>query len=287
MSPADLGLMAAASLTFGSSFLFMAEALESLPPAAVTAARISLGFVTLALVPRARRPVDRAAWPRLALLGILWMAVPLSLYPLAQQHISSAVAGMINGGTPVMTAVIGLAAFGVRANGLRFAGLGLGLVGIVLAGLPSVEEGASSALGVFMVVGAIACYGVSFNVVGPLQARYGALPVLWRVQSVALVATLPLGIASLDGVPELPASTVGALLLLGAGGTALAYVATTALSGRVGATRASIVTYLATPVALVLGVVVRGDEVVAVELVGVACILSGAWIATRAAEPAR
>ena len=42
-------------------------------------------------------------------------------------------------------------------------------------------------------------------------------------------------------------------------GTGLAYVATGTLSGRVGSTRASVITYLATPVAMTFGVLFRGD----------------------------
>ena len=59
--------------------------------------------------------------------------------------------------------------------------------------LPSVGE-PSSAVGVLMVVAAVLSYGFAPNIARPLQLKYGALPVIWRAQAVALVLTFPLGI---------------------------------------------------------------------------------------------
>ncbi len=35
----------------------------------------------------------------------MWVAVPFTLFPIAEQHISSSVAGLLNGGTPIFAAV--------------------------------------------------------------------------------------------------------------------------------------------------------------------------------------
>ena len=67
------------------------------------------------------------------------------------------------------------------------------MVGIILIGLPSLDDGASSVVGVLLILTALVSYGLAFNVAVPLQQRYGSLPVLWRAQLVALVLTLPLG----------------------------------------------------------------------------------------------
>ena len=42
------------------------------------------------------RPRDRR---RVAVLGVVWIGIPLILFPVAQQWIDSSVAGMLNGGT--------------------------------------------------------------------------------------------------------------------------------------------------------------------------------------------
>merc|ERR1712185_104767 len=75
---------------WGSSFLLMAIGLDALEPGVITWLRVTAGAVTLACVPRARAPIARADWPRLLALSVLWVALPFSLFPVAQQHINSA-----------------------------------------------------------------------------------------------------------------------------------------------------------------------------------------------------
>ena len=73
---ADWGMLIALALIWGSSFLFIAVGLEHFTPAQVAFVRITLGTAALALVPRARRSVDRADLPRVVLLGLLWVGIP-------------------------------------------------------------------------------------------------------------------------------------------------------------------------------------------------------------------
>jgi hypothetical protein len=40
---------------------------------------------------------------------------------------------------------------------------------------------------VLLILAALASYGVALNLARPLQIRYGALPVIWRAQAIALV----------------------------------------------------------------------------------------------------
>lgn len=276
----DWGLMAAAATMFGSSFLFMAEALEAFEPALVTLVRVGVGFLLLTLFPASRAPVDRDAWPRLVLLGVFWFAAPLSLFPLAQQHIDSSLAGMINGSTPLFVTVIAAVLLRRLPGPAQVLGLLVGLVGIVLIALPGLDEG-STVLGIVLVLAAVSCYGIAFNLAVPVQQRYGSLAVLWRSAAIGLVLVAPLG---LDAVRTSTWQTSSALagLAVGVFGTGLGYVAVTTLTGRVGSVRASVVTYVATPVSVVLGVVLRDEPLAAVSAVGVVVALSGALLASRA-----
>ena len=71
------------------------------------------------------------------------------------------------------------------------------------------------------------------------------------------------------------------LAAVGVFGTGVAFVLMGRLVGRVGATRASIVGYLIPVVALLLGVLLRDDEVAPVALAGVALVVAGAYLASR------
>jgi drug/metabolite transporter (DMT)-like permease len=73
-----------------------------------------------------------------------------------------------------------------------------------------------------------------------------------------------------------------ALLALGAGGTCLAQVMVATAAGRLGPTKASASTLLIPPVALVLGVAVRGEQVALVSVLGGAVCVLGAWLVRRA-----
>lgn len=277
---AEWGLLAAIASIWGSSFLFMDVGLEALPPAVITAARILLGTAALALVPRARHPVDRADLPRIALLGLVWMAIPLTLFPIAQQWVDSAVAGMINGAVPLTSAAVATVLLRRLPGGRQLAGLVVGFVGVFLVSWPSLRGADATAFGVVLVLGAVTLYGLATNLAVPLQQRYGALPVLLRAQLVALVPVVPLGLLALpEARPAL--WPVLAMLPLGILGTGLAFVLMTVLVGRVGAARGSVAIYFVPLVAIVLGVTLRGEHVGAVALAGTALVLVGAWLTSR------
>jgi drug/metabolite transporter (DMT)-like permease len=272
----DSALLIVPGVIWGASFLFIAEGLEAVAPNGVTFSRIAIGFVTLSLFPSARRPVARADWAGTAALGALWLAFPLSMFPFAEQHVSSALTGMLNGATPLfVAAVASVLAHQLPARGIMV-GLMVGFGGAVVMALPAMG-GRSSAFGVGLIMAALLSYGIALNIARPLQMRNGAIPVVWRALAVALALTAPLGLPEvLKGDWTLRPAL--AMVCLGAGGTAIATILTATAAGRMGATKASATAFLIPVVALILGVVVRHEHVNAVSLIGAAICLSGAAI---------
>jgi drug/metabolite transporter (DMT)-like permease len=279
-TPTDWSIFTAIGLIWGASFLFIAIGLESLEPGLITSLRVSLGALALALLPGTRLRLRAEDRVRILTLSVVWVGIPFTLFPLAEQHINSAVTGLLNGAVPMFTAAFGLAFFGRRTTGPQLVGLFVGLVGVVLISLPSLREGSSQALGVAMVLLATCCYGLATNLAVPLQARYGSRPVMARMLALASVLTLPYGLVSLpDSHAE--AAPLAAVFVLGVVGTGLAYVLMGSLVGRVGPTRASFITYLIPVVSLVLGVVFRDDHVAALAVAGVALVITGAVLASK------
>ena len=276
----DWLLLAAAATIWGSSFLFMDVALDAEHPGLITWLRPVLGLAALACFPAARRPVERSDRGRLLILGITWMAFPFTLFPLAQQWIDSSVTGMLNSAMPVATVLVGAVAFGVAVQRPQVLGVAVGVVGIFMIGLPTARGGDTSALGVVLVVLAVSSYGLAVNIAGPLQRKYGSLAVLSRVLVVAVVATTPFGIYGLTR-SVWSASAVGANLAVGIGGTGLAYAAAATLTGRIGAVRMSIVTYLIPVVASLLGVLVLDEILGGWQVAGAVVLIAGAWSTTR------
>jgi drug/metabolite transporter (DMT)-like permease len=272
----DWALLVVPGVIWGASFLFIAEGLAAAEPNGVTFTRLAIGFLTLSLFPSARKPVARADWTGTAALGVLWFAFPLSMFPFAEQHVSSALTGMLNGATPLfVAAVASLIASQLPGRG-TIAGLAIGFAGAVVMALPALG-GSSSAFGVGLILAALVSYGIALNVARPLQQRNGAVPVIWRALGVALILTAPLGLpAALDGHWTLRPAL--AMLGLGAGGTAIATILTATAAGRMGATKASVSAFLIPVVALVLGVVIRHETVTVISLIGAAICLLGAFI---------
>lgn len=276
-------LLLAPGIIWGASFLFIAEGLAAVDPNGLTFLRILIGFATLALFPAARRALPREAWPGVALLGLVWFAFPLSLFPYAEQRVSSALAGMLNGAVPLSTALV--ASFLARRLPSRgvLIGLGVGLGGAALMALPSFGEGRSSTVGVLMILVALVCYGFAPNIARPLQQSHGALPVIWRAQLVALFLTAPLGLPELARAHWTPVPLLS-MLALGALGTGAANVLLTVAAGRYGATKASATTFLIPGVALLLGVLVRNETVAWLAIAGAAICVGGAWLMRRASD---
>lgn len=242
--------------------------------------RILVGFATLALFPSARKPVAREDWGAVFWLGILWFAFPLTMFPFAEQRVSSALTGMLNGANPLFATMV--AAYLQRQLPVRnvMAGLAVGLAGTVLMGLPAIGEGSSSTLGIAMIIAAMISYGFALSIARSLQLKYGAIPVIWRAQAIALILLSPLGVPDLLNARWTPVPLLS-MLALGALGTAIANVLMASSAGRFGAARASGTTFLIPVVALVLGVALRNEHVALVSIAGGAVCLLGAWLMKR------
>ena len=276
----EWGLLAAIAAMWGSSFLFIEIGLEHFGPGVVAFGRVAIGALTLSLLPRSHRPVDRADLPRVALLGVVWMAAPLLLFPIGQQWIDSSLAGMLNGAVPIFAAITAAILLRRLPAGRQLAGIAVGFLGVVGVLWPATRDADATALGASLVLLAVLCYGVAVNIAVPLQQRYGALPVLLRAQLVALVLLAPAALVSLPN-SEFAWSSALAVGALGFFGTGWAFVAMTTLVGRVGATRGSVAIYFLPVVAIGLGVVFEDETIAAISLVGTGLVLAGAYLTSR------
>lgn len=277
----DWGLFLSLALIWGSSFLFMAIGLDSFHPGVITLGRVGFGALVLGVASRGKKleldPEDRG---RLLLVGAIWVAIPFTLFPIAQQWIDSAVAGMLNGATPLLTALIATVLLRAFPGRLQVAGLLLGFVGIAAIALPSAGGGSTQMLGVILILISTLGYAVSLNMVTPLQQKYGSLALMTRIEMIALPMVIPYGLYGI-GQSEFAWDSFIAVAAVGVLGTGLAFVLMGTLVGRVGPIRSSFLTYLIPVVALFLGVVFR-DELISIwAVVGTALVIAGAMLASR------
>jgi drug/metabolite transporter (DMT)-like permease len=279
-APIDWLFFVSIGAIWGSSFLLIAIGLDAFEPGVVTWLRVLAGAAVLALVPAARQRIERHDLARLIAISMLWVAIPFTLFPLAERSISSGLTGLLNGALPINAVTIGSIMLRRLPGRIQLAGLMIGFAGVAVIALPSAGEGSSEALGVALAFAATLCYGFAINIAAPLTQRYGSLPVMARMLALAALWTAPLGIGGLAGSGFSWGSTL-AVAFLGIVGTGLAFVLMGRLVARVGSSRASFATYLIPVVAMVLGVVFRDEHLRASSIVGAGLVVVGAVLASR------
>ena len=156
----DWMLLAVTAGAWGSAYYFIEIALRGLEPGAIAFTRVALGAGLLGCVPGARagqiKGRDRA---RVALLGLLWLALPLALFPIAQQWVSAAEAGMVTGAMPVFTAAIAALLLRRLPGTPQIAGILLGFAGITAIAISTARgAGDHPALGVALLLVGVVCY---------------------------------------------------------------------------------------------------------------------------------
>ena len=125
-------------------------------------------------------------------------------------------------------------------------------------------------------------HGFALNIASPLQQQFGALPVLWRAEIVAVVMLAPLGVYStLNNDRPFEWIALAAVLALGVLGTAVAHYAMVMLAGRLGSTRAAASLYLMPAVSLALGVFVNDENVAPLAIAGSVVAVLGAYVLSR------
>ena len=285
------------AVLWGCSFLFIATALQSFAPTQVAFGRIVIGLALLVVVLLARRErvrVRRRNVGDWVLVGAVMTAIPFVLFALAEQRVSSVLAGLVNATTPLFTALfVALLIPAERPDRVQLGGLLVGFGGIaVLLGIW--DTGAIDLVGGLMLLGATFCYGL-----GNSWARWRltstglstvALPTVQLVVGALIV--LPFAVTTPTPAPLALAPALS-LLALGLGGTGLAYVLFWRVMSIAGATVAASVTYVIPVVSTALGVLVLHEGLHWYELVGGAVVLAGValtqWGAARrrrAATPA-
>ncbi len=209
------------------------------------------------------------------------MGAPALLFAFAEQHIDSAITGMLVSAIPLMTTIVASLMTRTFPGPRRRVGLLIGIAGVFLLAWPNLTDAAAGALGVGFVLLAILGYATANNMLVPLSQRYGPLPVTMWGLTISSVVLLPLGLIGLGG-SEFEWLPFISLIVLGVVVTGIGRAVMVALLAKVGAPRGSVTAYLVPITALILGVVVLGDEVERIQLLGTVVTISGAFLVSRA-----
>jgi drug/metabolite transporter (DMT)-like permease len=275
-------LFAAMAVLWGMPYLFISIAVESYSPAAVVAGRTLLGGVLLlpfALRQKALRPAfGKIGW--VLLFGAIEMAGPFLLLGHAEQTLPSGLTGLLVATVPLFAALI---AFGRGDRSVftpaRAIGLFVGFAGVfvIVAGPGLAVQGGGGLIAVGEVLLTALLYAIAPFVIASKLRDVPALGSITLALFAVGVFYTPIGLLTQTGVPTLE-STVS-LVLLAVLCTAVAFILFFALIDRVGPARAPLFTYVNPVVAILLGILVLGEEVTPGLLIGFPLVIAGCWLA--------
>ncbi|TDC77421.1 EamA family transporter [Micromonospora sp. KC606] len=283
---------------WGSTYLGIRIAVETLPPLASAALRFAAAALVLAAVLRLRRGpgalrVDRRQFGSAALVGVLLLAGGNGLVVLAESGpagvaVPSGIAALLVATVPLLVALLRTAS-GDRPRGWTFAGVTVGFLGLVLLVLPTGEAGAVPLAGALTVVAGATCWSVGSFLSGRLRMPTDPFvaTVYQMVAGAAVLAALGLARGELRGFS--PAEVTGrswaALAYLMVAGSLVAFTAYVWLLHHAPISLVATYAYVNPVVAVVLGALLVAEPVTSQVLIGGAVIVAGVALVVSSERP--
>jgi drug/metabolite transporter (DMT)-like permease len=261
--------------------MFIKVALDDVSPIIIVWVRLVLAAMVLLPIAYRRGALGalRPHLPVVALLSVVQVLGPFLLITFGEKHIASALAGILVASAPIFTALLA-ARFDREelATGWRLVGVLIGIVGVALLFGVDLTGDSAALLGGLMVLLASLGYAI-----GPLEMKRrmtGVPPVATAAATMTFAALLLTPAVPFAWPTHTPGiDTIGSLLVLGAGGTGVAFLIFYTLIAEVGPGRATVVAYIAPGFSVVYGVVLLGESFTAGTAAGLLFILAGSWLA--------
>jgi drug/metabolite transporter (DMT)-like permease len=287
---------AAVYVIWGSTYLAIRFALETLPPMLMVGARFLVAGAVMLLWARWREHRHPVAtdWRTGAVSGTLMLAVGNGAVVFAEQKVPSGIAALLVAVVPIWMVMLDWMRPGGRTpRGPVFAGLALGLAGLVLLVGPGALHGAS---GIDLLsVGVLLCGSLGWAI-GSLYTQHAPRPTSGSVGAatqmlaggvVSVIVGLLHGEASRLDLAHASTLSVVSLLYLIVFGSLVAFTAYLYMLSHTTAAKAATYAYVNPVVAVLLGWAFANEPVTARTLVAAAVILAGVAIITLMKESAK
>jgi drug/metabolite transporter (DMT)-like permease len=279
------------TVLWGSAFAFIKHTVVTLPPAALIFVRIGGAAILLTIWAYARGRklpgLRDKRWIYLAGLGFFGNTLPFFMVSWGQQHIDSALAGILVATMPLATvAMAHVFVPGERLTLRRMSGVVIGFAGVVLLLGPAAlsELGGADTLAQLAIVAAAVCYGINAILARLIPDTPPSVSGAGMLICGALFA-LPFGVIDLaQHAASVSASAWVSVVWLAAGPTALASVVLMQVSRSAGPNFLAIANYL-TPIAAMITGVIIGETIGWTPVGALVVILLGVWLARKRQAP--
>lgn len=286
MSRRNLILFILAGFLWGIPYLFIRVAVDSdngFSPALVVFGRVFIGALILIPISIYDKSFFSAikGWKYIAVYALFEMVGPWILIGTAEQKISSGLAGLLVSSVPIFSTLIA-SAYGDKSvwQPRRLFGIVVGFLGVfLLVGIESFT-GSSDPISILMIIAA--ALGYAFAVIYITRKMPGVSGV--AINGIAMAMTAVIYSPALVFLwPDRAVShnAIYSLIALGVFSTGIAFAVFFTVMAEIGPTRASLVTYMNTAFAVVLGVIILNEPLTVGIIVGLPLVLVGSYLASR------
>lgn len=283
MTRKSWSLFVAVGILWGIPYLLIRVAVRDFSPAMVVFSRVLIG--ALILVPLSMHQKSFSAALRNYKYIFLYAAVeimgPWFLITKAEMKISSGLAGLLVATVPIW-ATIYASMTGDKTvwHRRRLMGLVIGFVGLVaVVGIESLS-GKNSLWAIFSILIAAVGYALAPNMIMKKLPDVSGLAINALAMTMAAVVYAPFAILQWP-TGHVSRDSLLSVIALGIFPTALAFVVFFAVLKEIGPARASLVTYLNTAFAVLLGVLILSEPLTFGIIIGLPLVLVGSYFASR------
>lgn len=271
---------------WGVPYLFIKIAVDpdnGFTPATVVCLRTAIGAAILvpwALNKKQLMPAIRGI-KYVAPYALLEMIGPWILIGTSEQKISSGLAGLLIASVPIW-ATIFASMRGDKTvwHHTRLFGIVIGFIGLIaVVGIESIK-GSSDPISILMVLVAAIGYSYAVMMVQEGLPHVSGIAINAVAMAITAVFYAPWAIIQWP-THEISDGAIRAIVGLGVLSTGIAFVAFFTLSAIIGVARGSLVTYLNTAFAVVLGVIILDEPFTTGMALGLPLVLIGSYFASR------
>jgi len=276
-------------LLWGIPYLFIKVAVDpdgGFSPAIVVCLRTAIGAaILLPWAIRQKTLGDAIRGIRyVAPYAVLEMIGPWILIGTAEQKISSGLAGLLVASVPIWATIFAsLKGDKTVWQRKRLFGIAIGFVGLVLVvGIESIKGGADP-LSILMVLVASIAYAYAVMFVQSGLPGVSGVAINGVAMLITAIFYLPFTVVQWPS-HHINQSAIWSVVALGIFSSGIAFAIFFILVDIIGVARASLVTYLNTAFAVILGVIILGEPITTGIIIGLPLVLLGSYLASRKSE---
>lgn len=274
----------AMAVIWGVPYFLIRIAVRQLDPGVLVLARTAPAAIVLWPLVIARGQVSAVVrhWRWIVAFGVVEFGVPWYLMASAERHITSSLTSLLICCVPLLSILLQrLRGTREHVSRRRYGGLAIGALGVVsLVGL-DIHHGSLEWMGAMLLV----CIGYTLGpaILAHHLTEVPGIAIVAGATTVVAVAWLPWSLAHWPS--RVGAETWSSVAVLSLVCTAGAFVCFYELVKEVGASRATVVTYVNTAIAVVLGVVGLHEPLTIGIAIGFPLVLVGSVLATSSRSP--